>query len=163
LLPHFLIRKIFMGVKGRIVEIVRKEVENLGYIFVDLEYRKAGRNWQLAVFADREGGITIKDCELISRQLGYELDKYPDLLRHSYDLEVSSPGLDRPMRTENDMRRALNRNVSIKLYSPVENYRIWKGKLMSVGNGKVIFEDEKGHSRVFDSDNISEAKLEVKI
>ena len=84
---------------------------------VDVEYVKEGTNWYLRVFIDKEGGITIDDCELVSRALEKILDK-EDPIKNSYILEVSSPGLDRPLKKDSDFEKYKGRIVDIKLYKP---------------------------------------------
>jgi len=152
-----------VSVTQKITEIVKNQVENLGYEFVDLNYGKRGKTWYLQIFVDKENGIKIDDCAKISQELGYELDRHPDLLTHTYQLEVSSPGLDRLLKTENDFIKYKGRNIKIKLYNPLENYRMWQGRIIDFREGKLVFEDKEGKQRAVELDNIASANLEVKI
>ncbi|MFW6134133.1 MAG: ribosome maturation factor RimP [Elusimicrobiota bacterium] len=152
-----------MSVTNNLKEIAKKEIEDMNYEFVDLKYGRRGKNWYLQVFADKEGGITVDDCAKISEQLGYELDRHPELLRHSYNLEVSSPGLDRPLRGTKDFKKFKNNDIVIKLYSPIEEKRTWHGKIIDAHDKKLYFKDKEGKKREVDLDNISIARLEVKI
>jgi ribosome maturation factor RimP len=135
----------------------------MGYEFVDLKFAKIGRDWRLQVFADKEGEITLKDCEIISRELGYELDRHPEILRQTYTLEVSSPGLDRILKTEQDFKKFANSDFKMKLYEPVQGSRAWKGKIVKAENGNLDFKDEQGNKRTVPIDNIAKANLIVRI
>jgi ribosome maturation factor RimP len=85
-------------------EIALPIVEKYKFELVDVEYLKEGSNWYLRVFIDKEGGITIDDCQLVSEEISDELDK-ADPIKQSYFLEVSSPGIDRPLKKEKDFEK----------------------------------------------------------
>lgn len=89
------------------------------YEAVDVEYVKEGSAWFLRIYADREGGISINDCERISRAVEEELDR-EDFIPDAYILEVSSPGLTRPLKKERDYQRNLDKPVEVHLYRPIE-------------------------------------------
>ena len=84
---------------------------------VDVEYVKEGGNWYLRAYIDKEGGITVDDCEVISRTLSDWLDR-EDFIADSYTLEVSSPGLGRPLKKDKDFERSLGEAVELRLYKP---------------------------------------------
>lgn len=136
-------------------------IESMGYEFVDLKYGKRGMDWVLQVFADSQEGITLENCKTISGNLGYEFDRHPDLLKHSYSLEVSSPGLDRPLKTAEDFKRYKSRNIIIKLYTPIDNIRMWNGKIVEVKNKNLVIEDIEGKHKNIPIANISKANLKV--
>lgn len=92
-------------------------VEKHKYELVDVEYVKEAGQWYLRAYIDKEGGIAVDDCEVISRALGEWLDKN-DFIPDSYILEVSSPGLGRPLKKEKDFKRSLGQEVEVKLYKP---------------------------------------------
>ena len=94
-------------------------MEKHNFVLVDVEYVKEGGNYYLRAYIDKEGGITINDCELISRALSDILDE-KDFIPDAYILEVSSPGLGRQLKKEKDFRRSLGEEVEIKLYKPME-------------------------------------------
>lgn len=96
---------------------------------VDVEYVKEGGNWFLRAYVDKEGGITIDDCELVSRELSDLLDK-EDYISESYILEVSSPGLGRQLKKEKDFKRSIGEKVEVKLYKAFQ-YIDEKGKKAS--------------------------------
>ena len=117
-------------VEERTEELLRNVLERLGkepdgngntpvYEIVDVEYVKEGGTWYLRIFADKEGGISINDCERISRAIETELDR-EDFIPDAYILEVSSPGLTRPLKKERDYQRNLGKPVEVHLYKPME-------------------------------------------
>ena len=94
-------------------------MEENNFELVDVEYVKEGGNYYLRAYIDKEGGITINDCELISRALSDILDE-KDFIPDAYILEVSSPGLGRQLKKDKDFKRSLGEEVEIKLYKPIE-------------------------------------------
>lgn len=102
-------------------ELVLPIIESRGFELVDVEYLKEGTNYYLRVYADKEGGITIDDCVEISRELSPMLDSYEGEIKDPYILEVSSPGLLRPLKKDKDFERNIGKMVEIKLFKPLEN------------------------------------------
>lgn len=102
------------------MELVLPIIEERSFELVDLEYVKEGSNYYLRVYVDKEGGITIDDCVEISRILNPKLDAYDKEFREPYILEVSSPGLLRPLKKDKDFARNLGKMVEIKLFKPLE-------------------------------------------
>ncbi|SES93929.1 ribosome maturation factor RimP [[Clostridium] polysaccharolyticum] len=96
---------------------------------VDVEYVKEGSNWFLRAFIDKPGGITVDDCELVSREFSDLLDK-EDFIEDSYIMEVSSPGLGRQLKKDKDLKRSIGEEVEIKLYKGIKQMR--KNKEVSV-------------------------------
>ena len=101
-------------------ELVLPIIEERGFELVDVEYVKEGSNYYLRVYADKEGGITIDDCVEVSRALNPKLDAYDKEFKEPYILEVSSPGLLRPLKKDKDFARNLGKMVEIKLFKPLE-------------------------------------------
>lgn len=93
-------------------------MEQNGFELVDVEYVKEAGNWFLRAYVDKEGGITIDDCELVSRALSDLLDR-DDFISDSYILEVSSPGLGRQLKKEKDFTRSIGQKVDVKLYKSI--------------------------------------------
>jgi ribosome maturation factor RimP len=89
------------------------------YESVDVEYEKEGPNWYLKVFADKEGGFTINDCVDLSHALEAQLEQ-EDPIENPYILEISSPGLDRPLKKDKDYARSIGKLVEVKLYKALE-------------------------------------------
>lgn len=101
-------------------ELVLPILEKRSFELVDVEYVKEGSNYYLRVYADKEGGITIDDCVEVSRELNPKLDAYDKEFKDPYILEVSSPGLLRPLKKDKDFARNLGKMVEIKLFKPLE-------------------------------------------
>lgn len=116
-------------------ELLQPIVEEHNFEVVDVEYVREGGNYFLRAYIDKEGGITIDDCEVVSRALSDKLDE-KDFIPDAYILEVSSPGLGRPLKKDKDFKRSLGEEVEIKLYKPIEKQREFTGILKD-------FDDEK--------------------
>lgn len=101
-------------------ELVLPIIEERGFELVDVEYVKEGSTYYLRVYADKEGGITIDDCVEVSRALNPKLDAYDKELKDPYILEVSSPGLLRPLKKDKDFARNIGKMVQIKLFKPLD-------------------------------------------
>lgn len=112
-------------------------IEKNHFELVDVEYIKEGSNYYLRVYADKEGGITIDDCVMISKQLNTELDKIEDEFSDSYILEVSSPGLLRPIKKDKDLQKNIGKIVEFKLYRAVNNVKEFEGELVAFDNENV--------------------------
>lgn len=142
-------------------------IEQLGpFEVVDVEYVKEGSSWYLRVYADKEGGIAIDDCELISRAIDPILDE-KDLIPDAYILEVSSPGLTRALRKERDYQRNLDKPVEVHLYKPVEmgkdKVKIFIGDLKAYDEEKIMLDigEEKPEEIEIKRSNISVIKQYV--
>lgn len=145
-----------------------KEVENLSenicsefnYELVDVEYVKEMGNYFLKVYIHKPEGINLDDCQKVSQILSEELDK-KDLIKGNYYLEVSSPGLDRPLKNNKDYKRNLNKEIEIKLFSPLNNLKKYEGLLVDYNdeNIYIISGDEK---YIIPRNNISKAVLVIK-
>ncbi|MDI9442403.1 MAG: ribosome maturation factor RimP [Firmicutes bacterium] len=124
-------------VSGWVEEIVAdQEIE-----LVDVEYVKEQRGWVLRVFLDKPGGITIDDCQAVSLVLDKKLDE-EDPIRGSYSLEVSSPGLERPLKKAKDFQRFAGRLAEIRTYSGVYGRKKFKGILQGLRDDQVLLEFE---------------------
>jgi ribosome maturation factor RimP len=101
---------------------------------VDVEYLSEGGRWVLRIYVDRDGGITLDDCVQVSREIE-DLIEVKDVFQQAYVLEVSSPGLNRPLKKEKDFVRAVGENVDIRMAAPVDGRRNFKGRLESFEDG----------------------------
>lgn len=113
---------------ARTEELVTPIIDENHFELVDVEYVKEGANWYLRVYADKEGGINIDDCVLISRALEEKLDA-EDFIGDPYILEVSSPGLGRPLKKEKDFQRSLGEKIECKLFKAVDGQKEFEGIL----------------------------------
>ena len=128
-------------------ELVMPIIEANQFELVDVEYVKEGANNYLRVYADKEGGINIDDCVLISRSLEAKLDE-DDFIEEAYILEVSSPGLGRPLKKEKDFKRSIGKEVEIRLYKAIDKEKEFVGVLKSYDEETVtlVFEEEQEKS-----------------
>jgi len=125
-------------------ELVTPIIEENNFELVDVEYVKEGADYYLRVYADKEGGINIDDCVLISRALEAKLDE-ADKISDAYILEVSSPGLTRPLKKDKDFIRSINKLVEIKLYKVINGYKEYEGILKEFTDTTItiILDDEE--------------------
>ncbi|NLJ87182.1 MAG: ribosome maturation factor RimP [Epulopiscium sp.] len=135
-------------------------MEEHNFELVDVEYVKEGTNWYLRVFIDKKGGITIDDCELVSKSLEKTLDK-EDPIKNSYILEVSSPGLDRPLKKDSDFERYKGRIVDIKLYKAFNKKKEYSGELIGLKDNIVYIIDEDGNELSFNRNDIAIIRLAI--
>lgn len=148
-------------------ESVKDKLQNLaegiatrhGYEVVDVEYTKEKGRWFVRIFIDKPSGITLDDCERMSRDLGDELDEN-DFIPHAYILEVSSPGLERPLKRPEDYRRFQGRLIEVKCYAPVGGSRNLRGRLAGSNQEGIIIETDGELLRVA-WPNIAKAHLAV--
>ncbi|MDE7366190.1 MAG: ribosome maturation factor RimP [Lachnospiraceae bacterium] len=129
-------------VEQRCEALVQPILDEHGFELWDVEYVKEGANYYLRVYADKEGGITIDDCVTISRALEGKLDE-EDFISEAYILEVSSPGLGRPLKRERDFARSIGAAVDVKLYQAVNQQKEYTGILKAYDEKKVILELEE--------------------
>ena len=132
--------------------------EQHGFELVDVEYVKEGSNWYLRVYIDKPGGITVDDCELISRAFGDLLDQ-EDFIQESYILEVSSPGLGRPLKKEKDFQRSLGEEVEIRLFRAVNKEKELTGILKEYDGNTVTIEREDGSLQTLERSNLALIRL----
>ena len=133
-------------------------MEANGFEMVDVEYVKEAGTWYLRAYIDKPGGITVDDCEIVNRALGDLLDR-DDFIEESYILEVSSPGLGRPLKKERDFVRSQGEEVEIRTYRMVERQKEFRGVLKTWDKETVTIETEEGQEQVFDRDNIALIRL----
>lgn len=119
--------------------IVLPIVDEVGLELVDIEYVKEGRDWFLRVFIDKETGVDIEECGIVSEKLSEKLDEI-DPIPHNYFLEVSSPGAERPLKKETDYQKAIGKNVFIKTYEPIDGEKTFEGILTQYDGETVTVE-----------------------
>ena len=120
-------------------QLCRETVEKLGFVLWDVEFQKEFGDWVLTFYIDKEGGVTIVDCELVSRALEPVLDE-ADPIEQAYTLSVSSLGLDRPLKLMKDYERNLEKPIEVKLYSPL---KMASGKSLTQLHGTLVSYDEE--------------------
>ena len=134
------------------LELVTPIIEQNNFELVDVEYVKEGGEFYLRVYADKEGGITIDDCVFISRALEAKLDE-ADKIDNEYILEVSSPGLTRPLKKENDFKRSIGKLIEIKLYKALNGQKEFCGILESYNDDEVVIAEENKEEKITISRN----------
>ena len=139
-------------------ELVLPLVEANNFELVDVEYVKEAGTWYLRVYIDKEGGIFINDCELVSRALSEILDK-DDPIEDAYILEVSSPGLGRPLKKEKDFKRSMGEQVDIKLYRAIDRQKDFTGALSAYDDETVTIQYEDGSESTFNRKDIALIRL----
>ncbi|MEW6188132.1 MAG: ribosome maturation factor RimP [Thermodesulfobacteriota bacterium] len=113
----------------RLEQTVEALLSAEGKELVDLEFRREARGWVLRIFMDKPGGVTLDDCAEISREMGDQIE-VEALIPHSYLLEVSSPGLDRPLKKEKDFQRSIGKLIQLSTTLPVQGQSFFKGVLL---------------------------------
>lgn len=129
--------------EARTEELITPIVENHGFELVDIEYVKEAGTWYLRIYIDKPGGITIDDCELVSRAFSEILDQ-EDYIEDSYIMEVSSPGLLRPLKKDKDFQRNLEKEIEIKTYRMIDKTKDFVGVLKSYDKDSITIENENG-------------------
>ena len=134
-------------------------ITRLGFELVDVEYVKEGGQWYLRAYIDKPGGITVDDCEAVSREFSDILDE-KDYIEDSYIFEVSSPGLGRPLKKEKDFKRSLGKSVECKLYKAINKQKEFEGILKDFTEDTVTIETE-GNELVLDRKDIAMIRLAI--
>ncbi len=146
----------------RVRELLLPILEEGGFELVDIEFVREPIGWVLRIYADRpQGGITISDCQWISERIGTLLD-VEDVIPHSYNLEVSSPGLDRPLKGQKDFERHKGIVVKVKTTEPLDNQRNFKGEVISTSKEGVVIHDVSRNAEVeIPYEKIKSARVDI--
>lgn len=139
-------------------EILIPIVEKHGFELVDVEYVKEGGSWYLRSYIDKPGGIHVNDCELVSRELSDILDE-KDYIDDTYIMEVSSPGLGRPLKKEKDYIRSMGEEVEIRTYRMIDKQKEFIGILRDYDKDTVTIELEDESMKVFQKSDIALIRL----
>ena len=148
-------------ITDKVTELARDVVNEAGCSLWDVEYVREAGTWYLRVYIDKEGGVSINDCETISRALDPILDE-TDPIPDSYVFEVGSAGAERELKRASDFAQFMGSEVEVRLYQPFEGSKVFVGKLSGYDNGRVeiIFADRK---LSFDKAQTAQVKLHVSI
>ncbi len=148
------------SIQNKVKAIAEPIVGMKGLELVDVEYIKEGDDWVLRVYIDKEAGVSLDDCQKVSRALGNKLD-IEDPIKESYLLEVSSPGLDRPLKKEKDFIRFKGSLVDISTYAPViKGEKKFTARLLGIKEDELEVEFE-GESYFIPRAKIAQVKLAV--
>ena len=138
-------------------EMLLPIVESHGFELVDVEYVKEGGTWYLRAYIDKPGGITIDDCEMVSRAFSDVIDQN-DFIEDSYIMEVSSPGLGRTLKKDKHLQKSIGEEVEIKLFKPIDKCKEFSGILESFDADTVTITEE-GTPRTFARADIALIRL----
>ncbi|GHP12683.1 ribosome maturation factor RimP [Lentilactobacillus fungorum] len=155
---------------SKVVETVKQVVKPIlakhSFYLFDVAFVKEKGGWYLRVYIDKDGGVTIDDCVLVSDELGEKLDEMePDPIPQAYFLEVSSPGAERPLRNDEELRQAVGEYVNLSLYKNLNGNKSFEGTLKSVTEDQVVLENDqwgKHPTVAIPRDLIAKARLAIK-
>ena len=163
IMSNYKLRKDDTMNKKQILETIEGYLEPIlaefKFELVDVEYVKEGPNYYLRIYIDKEGGVTIQDCQITSRAIEAVLDK-EDPIEEPYILEVSSPGLDRVLKKDREFERFKGRLVDVKLYKAMEGEKNYTATLVGKTDDKLYLEDE-GVKLEFDMKNVAVVRLAI--
>ena len=142
----------------RTEELIMPIIEQNQFELVDVEYVKEGGTWYLRAYIDKPGGITVDDCEVVSRALSDLLDKH-DFIEDAYVLEVSSPGLGRPLKKEKDFARSIGEEVEIRTFRPINRQKEFIGILEAYDKETVTIELEEEEKMQINRSDIALIRL----
>lgn len=142
----------------RAEELLLPITEKHQFELVDVEFVKEGSMWYLRAYIDKDGGININDCEVVSRAFSELLDQ-EDFIEENYILEVSSPGLGRPLKKEKDYVRSMGKELEIRTYRAIDKEKEFYGILTAYDNNSVTIEQEDGRIRTFQKNEIALIRL----
>ena len=140
-------------------ELLLPIVESNGFELVDVEYVKEGGNWYLRAYIDKPGGISVDDCEVVSRAFSDILDE-KDYIEDTYIFEVSSPGLGRPLKKEKDYVRSVGKSIDIKLYKAIDKQKEFTGILKENTEDQIVLTVED-QDITFEKKSIASARLSL--
>lgn len=159
-MPTFFLTDTLGVMVEKISEIVRPVVGSFGLVLEGIEYIPHGKRWVLRIYIDKEGGATLDDCQKVSVQVGNLLDA-ENTIPHAYLLEVSSPGLDRPLKRLEDYIKYAGRVIRLNTAKPYNNKTTFTGRILSVDAELIRIESRKdGVVDILFSD-ITKARLEI--
>ena len=139
-------------------QLILPILERMQFELVDVEYVKEGSMYYLRAYIDKEGGITINDCEAVAREMNELLDR-EDFIPDSYTFEVSSPGLGRPLKKDKDLERSLGESVDVRLFRAIDRQKEFTGILKAWDKETVTLEFEDEAELVIERANIALIRL----
>ena len=147
-------------IEEKVEQLVKDPIEKLGYSLYDVEYVKEGPEYYLRIYIDKESGIDLNDCEKVSNEINEILDK-ADYIKEQYYLEVSSPGLNRTLFTEEHYKRFIGREVMARFTKSIDGKKNVKGILKEVNDDSIVVEAENLMN--IPKDKIKSANIEGEI
>jgi ribosome maturation factor RimP len=144
-------------VVNQVAELVEPILDEMGIELVDVEFLSQSGKWVLRLYIDKEAGVTIDDCVRVSREIGDLID-VKEAVTHEYTLEVSSPGIDRPLRKEKDFVGAIGKKVKVRMITPIDGRRSFTGYLKGFEND-TLYIDIDGSSVTLPWAEVEKANL----
>ncbi len=142
-------KKNTKGVVGTVTRLVEPLIESMGYFLWDVEYVKEGADMYLRITIDNEEGITIEDCEKVHRAVDPLLDE-ADPIEEAYHLEISSPGIERDLKTDMHINACVDWDVEVRLYAPIDGAKSYRGVLAGLDEeGKIVIVLPNGGEKTF--------------
>ncbi len=152
-------QKAYKELENSVVEVLHPILKENRCELFDIKYLRESGGRILRLYIDKEDGVTVDDCANVSRELSVVLDAY-GIIPHSYTLEVSSPGLRRPLRNQKDYRRFKGKKVKIKTSAPIDDRKVFSGTLLGTEGESILLEvDDRRYSVPMDS--VKKANLEI--
>ena len=140
-----------------VIDLIEPTIQGSEIKLVDVEYKKIGKDWTLRVLIDKNQGVTVFDCQKLSREIE-DLIEIHELIKDHYVLEVSSPGLDRPLKKESDFVRNKGKQIQVNTDSPINNSKINTGTIRDFSNSTLFLENNNDTLEI-PLINIMQAKL----
>lgn len=145
----------------KISEYAASLLPSMGLELFDVQFRQEDRGWVLRIFIDSKDGVDLNHCTEVSREISAYLE-VEDLIQHAYHLEISSPGIERPLRNMDDCRRFVGRHAKIKLHHAVEGQKVYVGTLLEDKDvASAAIETEDGRVITFTMDDVNYARLHL--
>lgn len=144
--------------EARFEKLLLPVTEENGVEIYDVEYVKEGSDWYLRAYIDKEGGVTIEDCEKVSRAVSEIMDR-EDFIEDAYILEVSSPGLGRALKKDKHLARSIGEEVEVKTYKPIEKQKEFAGILKDFNGESITIETKEAVSMKFARSDVALIRL----
>jgi ribosome maturation factor RimP len=148
------------NIVSQVEEITLPIINKYAFELVDIEYIKEGSQWYLRVYIDNDKGITIDDCSNVSLELAKKLDEI-DPITEAYILEVSSPGLDRPLKTTRDFQKYKGEIVEISLYKAIDGIKHFEGELVGLIDENIFIINNKNKGISFEKKDVACIKRKI--
>ncbi len=146
------------SIEAQFTELLTPIAAAQGVRIYDVEYVKEGPDYYLRAYIDKDGGVTIDECEAVSRALSDALDEN-DFINDAYILEVSSPGLGRVLKKDKHLEYSLGEQVEIKTYQPIDKQKEFAGSLKAFDAQTITIESEDGTQRVLNRSDVAQVRL----
>jgi len=144
-----------------VIELIEPSLLAKGLELVDVEFKKEGKNWVLRVFIDKEGGVTLEDCQKISSFVG-DLVEVEEVIEPAYTMEVSSPGLNRVLKKEKDFIRFSGKKICVQCHAPLNGRKKFTGILKDFKNQSIRLEVD-GQLQIISINRVAKANLVIEI